>query len=208
MFAVIAETTDYPLLHKLEGTECKTECDRLALGLPGRDPVASRMAVPPALPAGRTYHVSASGSDGNPGTLGLPFATVNKALEVSRAAGPVAAGQEVLIQLASGRYELASTIAVGSADAANGPLRIKAATPGGTIISGGKPISGFTMVTDPSVLARLPTEALGKVMQCSLSALGISDSADLCVNGVKQPIARWPNLGYVPVGTVTDNGCA
>ena len=177
VFAVIAETTDYPLLHKLEGSECKTECDRLALGLPGRDPVASRVAVPAALPAGRTYHVSASGSDGNPGTLGQPFATVNKALEVSRAAGPVAAGEEVLIQLASGRYELANTIAVGSADSANGPLRIKAATPGGTIISGGRRLTGFTAVTDSSVLARLPAEAQGKVMQCSLSALGITDYA-------------------------------
>ena len=206
VFEVIAETTDYPLLHKLEGSECKTECDRLALGLPGRDPVASRVAVPPALPAGRTYHVAASGSDGNPGTLGQPFATVNKALEASRAAGPVAAGEEVLIQLAGGRYELASTISLSSADSANGPLRIKAASPGGTILSGGKPISGFTPVTAPSVLARLPTEALGKVMQCSLSALGITDSTDLCVNGVKQPVARWPNLGYVPVGTVTDPG--
>jgi len=207
VFAVIAATTDYPLLHKLEGAECKTECDRLAQGLPGRDPVASRMAVPSPLPAGRTYHVAANGSDGNPGTLAQPFATVNKALEANRAAGPVAAGQEVLIQLATGRYELANTISLGSADSANGPLRIMAATPGETIISGGKLLSRFTPVTDPSVLARLPTEALGKVMQCSLSALGITDYAtDLSINGVAQPQARWPNLGFVPIAQVTDRG--
>ena len=206
VFAVIAATTDYPMLHKLEGSECKTECDRLALGLPGRDPTESQVAVPAALPAARTYYVAANGSDGNPGTLGQPFATVNKALEVSRAAGPVAAGQEVLIQLASGRYELASTISLSSADSANGPLRIKAATPGGTIISGAKPLSGFTMVTNPSVLARLPTEAQGKVVQCTLSALGITGLTGLSVNGVNQPVAHWPNLGYVPVGTLTDPG--
>ncbi len=210
VFAVIAETTDYPLLHQLEGAECKTECARLELGLPGRDPVASRVALPPPLPAGRTYHVSASGSDGSPGTLAQPFATVNKALEANRAAGPVEAGQEVLIQLASGRYELTHTISLGGADSANGPLRIIAATPGGTIISGSKQLSGFTLVTDPSVLARLPAEALGKVMQCSLSTLGITDYGSvwdqISSGGVVQPLARWPNSGFVPIARVSDNG--
>jgi hypothetical protein len=208
---VIAETTDYPLLHKLEGSECKIECDRLALGLPGRDPVASQVAVPTALPAGRIYHVAANGSDGNPGTIGQPFATVNKALEASRAAGPVAAGEEVLIQLASGRYELANTISLGSADSANGPLRIMAATSGGTLISGGKRLTGFTAVTDSSIVARLPAEAQGKVMQCSLSAQGIADYGSirdmkLYAGGAAQPLARWPNSGFVPIAAVIDPG--
>ena len=143
VFELIAATAEYPKVHQLEGTECKTECDRLALGLPGRDPAASRVEVPPALPAARTYYVAAGGSDGNPGTQGQPFATVNKALEANRAAGPVAPGEAVLIQLANGRYELASTISLSSADSANGPLHIKAATPGGAVISGSKPLTGI-----------------------------------------------------------------
>ena len=123
-----------------------------------------------------------------------------------------------MIQLANGRYELANTISLSSADSANGPLHIKAATPGGAVISGSKRLTGFTAVTDTSVLARLPAEAQGKVMQCSLSALGITDygaigrgpgymqNVNLYANGVRQTLARWPNSGLIKMGDVVDPG--
>ncbi|MEI6077850.1 MAG: autotransporter-associated beta strand repeat-containing protein, partial [Verrucomicrobiota bacterium] len=220
VFGVIAATTDYPMVHKLEGAECKAECDRLALGLPGRDPMANQVAVPTALPRGRTYYVATNGSDSNPGTLAQPFATVNKALAANRAAGPVVAG-EVLIQIGNGRYALTNTISLSSADSAIGPLHLKAATPGGVMISGSKRLTGFTLVTNASILARLPAEAQGKVMQCSLAALGITDYGsiqafgggffpnpvvNLYVNGVPQTLARWPNSGFVQIASLVNPG--
>jgi autotransporter-associated beta strand protein len=215
IFGAIAATGEYPRIHQIEGAECKAECDRLARGLPGRDPEASRVRVPAAPTPGRVLYVAPNGNDANPGTRAQPFASVNQALAANRAAGAVAGGTTIL--MAAGRYPLADTIALTSADSgpgADAPLSIRAATPGTAVISGGKRLTGFTAVTDKSVLARLPLEARGKVMQCDLPALGITDygsiqeqpMVNLSVNGVPQTLARWPNSGFVRVGDMVDSG--
>ncbi|MCX7827554.1 MAG: hypothetical protein N2689_18655, partial [Verrucomicrobiae bacterium] len=41
--------------------------------------------------------------------------------------------------------------------------------------TGGARVSGFTRVTDPAVLARLPQESRGKVWQADLNAQGLGD---------------------------------
>jgi autotransporter-associated beta strand protein len=215
IFGNIAAITEYPRIHQIEGAECKIECDRLTLGLPGRDPEASKVRVTAAPQPGRTLHVAPHGDAANPGTLAQPFATVNQALAANRAAGPVAGGASIV--LAAGRYPLANTIALTRADSgagADAPLSIRASTPGTAVISGSKRLSGFTVVTDGSVLARLPAEAQGKVMQCSLADLGITDYGsiqehpvvNLSVNGVPQTLARWPNSGFVRIGGMVDRG--
>jgi autotransporter-associated beta strand protein len=214
IFATIAANIEYPKIHQIEGAECKAECERLAQGLPGRDPEASRVRVTPAPKPGRVFHVAPDGNDANPGTLEQPFATVKQALAANRAAGAAAGG--TAIELAAGRYPLSETIALTEADSGkpDAPLSIRAATPGTAVISGGKRLAGFTEVTNKSVLARLPVEARGKVMECNLSALGITDfgsiqeqpMVNLAVNGVPQNLARWPNSGFVRVGNMVDNG--
>ncbi len=215
VFDTIAGITEYPKIHQIEGAECKTECDRLALALPGRDPETNRVRVTAAPAPGRMLYVSPNGNDANPGTLGQPFATVNQALAANRAAGPVAGG--TAIELAAGRYPLASTISLTSTDSGSGPdapLSIRATTPGTAVISGSKRLTGFTAVTNTSILARLPAEAQGKVMQCSLTALGITDygsiqeqpMVNLSVNGVPQNLARWPNSGFIRIGGMVDGG--
>ncbi len=215
IFEVISANKGYPRIHQMEGAECKIECDRLAQKLPGRDPEASRVRVTAAPTPGRILYVAANGNDANPGTRAAPFATVNRALTANRAAGAVAGGTTIL--LAAGRYPLTETIALTNADSGSGPdapLSIRAATPGTAVISGSKRLTGFAAVTDKSVLARLPEEARGKVMQCNLSAQGITDfgsiqeqpMVNLSVNGVLQTLARWPNSGFVRVGDMVDNG--
>ncbi|QTN32975.1 autotransporter-associated beta strand repeat-containing protein [Akkermansiaceae bacterium] len=214
IFGVIANNKEYPKIHQIEGAECKAECDRLAQGKPGRDPEVSRVRVTPAPKPGRTLHVAPDGKDTNPGTRELPFATVNQALAANRAAGAVAGG--TAIELAAGRYPLGETIALTDADSGkpDAPLSIRVATPGTAVISGSKRLTGFTAVTEKSVLARLPEEARGKVLQCNLTELGITDfgsiqeqpMVNLAVNGVPQNLARWPNSGFVRVGTMVDNG--
>jgi autotransporter-associated beta strand protein len=214
-FETIAANKQYPKIHQMEGAECKEECDRLARKLPGRDPEASRVRVTPAPTPGRILHVAPDGNDTNPGTREKPFATVNRALAANRAAGAVAGG--TALELAAGRYPISETITLTDADSATGPdapLSIRTAQPGTAVISGSKRLTGFTVVTDKSVLARLPLEARGKVMQCNLKALGITDygsiqeqpMVNLSVNGVPQNLARWPNSGFVKVGNMVDNG--
>lgn len=215
IFGAIAAIKEYPRIHQMEGAECKTECDRLARKLPGRDPQSSRVRVPAAPTPGRVVYVASNGNDANPGTRTAPFATVNRALAANRAAGAVAGGTTIL--MAAGRYPLANTITLTNADSGSGadaPLSIRAATPGTAVISGSKRLTGFTAVTDKSVLARLPQEARGKVMRCNLAALGITDygliqeqpMVNLSVSGVPQTLARWPNSGFVRIGDMVDNG--
>jgi autotransporter-associated beta strand protein len=215
VFGTIAAIKEYPRIHQMEGAECKTECERLAQKLPARDPEASQVRVTPAPTPGRILYVAPDGNDANPGTREKPFATVNRALAANRAAGSLAGG--AAIELAAGHYQLAETIKLAEADSGSGPsapLSIRAATPGTAVISGGKRLSGFAPVTDKSLLARLPIEARGKVMECNLKALGITDygsiqeqpMVNLSVNGVLQTLARWPNSGFVRIGDMVDNG--
>ena len=221
VFAVIAAASDYPKIHQLEGAECKVEADRLALGLAARDPETSRVRVPATPAPGRILHVAMNGNDSNPGTLAQPVATVARALAVNRAAGPTAGG--TAIQLAVGRYVLTNTIALTSADSgtSNAPLSIRAESPGAAVLSGSRRLTGFTVVTNASVLARLPAEAQGTVMQCNLVTLGITDFGsiqgfgggylpdpvvNLYVNGVPQTLARWPNSGFVPIAGIVNPG--
>ena len=221
VFGVIAATEEYPKVHQLEGVECKDEADRLALGLPARDPEATRVRVPVAPAPGRILYVATNGNDGNPGTLAQPLATVAGALAVNRAAGPVAGG--TAIQLAAGRYGLTNRIALTSADSgtSNAPLSLRAESPGAAVISGGRLLTGFTLVTNAAILARLPAEAQGKAMQCNLAALGITDfgsiqgfstfhalqpMVNLYVNGVPQTLARWPNTGFAQIAGIVNSG--
>lgn len=220
-FAAIAAKAEYPQHQRDEAAECQVEANRQAQGLAGRDPETSRVRVPSAPTPGRTLHVSPTGSDSNPGSSSQPFATLGAALAANRLAGPVAGGAE--IQLADGIYPITSTIDLTNADSgmSGAPLTIRAANPGKAVLSGGKRLTGFQTVTDPALLARLPAEAQGKVMQCNLTALGISDlgaiqdwnwskplgtTVGLYVNGVPQTLARWPNTGLVPISALVDGG--
>ena len=89
------------------------------------------------------------------------------------------------------------------------------------MLYGGTRLSGWTVVNDPAVLERLPDEARGKVFQCDLKKLGITDFGRITVagygkpqqpemllycNGRKQTLARWPNSGYVEVKKVINPG--
>ena len=52
------------------------EMERLARGLPARDPHASRMAVPRITRFAAEVWVGPEGTDANPGTAARPFATL------------------------------------------------------------------------------------------------------------------------------------
>ena len=86
---------------------------------------------------------------------------------------------------------------------------------GTVVFYGGRRLRDFRPVTDPAVLKRLPDEARGKVWQCDLKALGITDYGHLKVRGFAQPpspptlelyvdrvpmtLSRWPNEGFVGI---------
>ena len=221
----IAAGTGYPDVHRHEAAQCLGELDRTVKGLPARDPAATHTKVSPSPAPGRELFVAPDGSDANPGTAERPFATLAKARDSVRALlakGPVTGG--VAVTLKPGEYRITETLALTAADSgtAGTPVVYRAQRKGAAVLYGGTRITGFEPVTDPNVLSRLPEEARGKVRQCNLKAMGITDYGELKVRGFGQPpspptlevyvdgaattLARWPNEGFVRPTKLVDPG--
>ena len=221
----IKTNTAYPPVHRYEAEEILNEMDRVAQGLPARDVMASRTKTPPVGKFAVEFFVAPTGNDVNPGTKEKPFASLEKARGAIRALkskgallGPVG------VSLLPGEYPVKGTFELTSADSGTetAPIIYRADKKGTAVLYGGVRLSGFTTVTDPAVLKRLPEEAKGKVFQCDLKKLGIHDyspltergygvkapasTLELFFNGTPQTLARWPNSGFVNGGKVLEAG--
>ncbi len=111
------------------------------------------------------FHVAPNGNDANPGTLNKPFATLEKARDAVRVFRQVgnAVGKPVTVWLHGGVYQPEQTLVLGPQDSGseNAPVRYCAA-PGETpVISGGRAIKGWKLLTETP--AGLPEAAKGKV---------------------------------------------
>ncbi len=221
-FRLIAADAAYPDVHRAEATECLAELERVTKSMSARDPEASRVRVPAPPKPGRVLYVKADAREDGDGSKHSPFSSLAAALENARNSDRVSGGTTIL--LAPGRYPVTERIHIpkeltGTADS---PLVIRAATPGSATLYGGKVLKGFSPVSDPAVLRRLPHEARGRVLQCNLKSLGVSDYGELAVrgfgqgdspptlelfaNGKAQTLARWPNAGLVKAGKLVDPG--
>jgi hypothetical protein len=211
-YARVKEIPGVPASHVWEADQCMRELERVAQGLPARDPAEGR-TTPPALPSpGLAFYLSPNGDDANPGTTAKPFATLARAREAARKAsanGLPAGGIAVVAR--GGEYPVKECFKLGAEDSGT-PERpvVYRAWPGESPrFSGGARLSGFQVVRDQAVLNRLPPEVRGKVWQANLRALGITDygtvagrgtRAELFFNGRPLPLARWPNAGFLKVG--------
>ncbi len=216
-----------PDSHQLEARERLAEVARLEAGRPADDPTQSRTPVPPLAPAVLTVWVAPTGSDDGPGTVARPLATLQGArdlLRARRAAGTLPVGP-VVVKVQPGEYVLAQTFSLEARDTGSeaSPISYQASERGTARFTGGVSLTGFRPVTDPAVLARLPEEARGKVMQVDLRARGVSDfgqlkphgfgfgavpHTELYCNGRPLTLARWPNDGYVKTGPVAEPATA
>ena len=163
-----------------------------------------------------TLFVSTTGSDGNPGTRGRPFATIGRArdaIRAARAAGKWRGG--ITVEVAAGRYELTEPLTFGPADsgAVRSPVEYRAQKGAQVRILGGRSISGWKPVTDAAQHSRLAPEARGHVVQSDLTALGVTDlqginstqvyqsdpGIELFFGGKPMTLARYPNEGYMHI---------
>ncbi len=224
-YARLGALSDAPPHHRAEAEECLREIERVEKGLPGRDPAASRIALPdPPKPAAEVF-VAPHGSDQNPGSRERPFATLERARDAVRAMrrdGTLPPGG-VAVVVRGGRYRRTQTfhLAADDSGAAQSPIVYRAA-PGETpVFSGGATIAGFQPVRDAAILARLPEASRGKVVQLDLKSQGVTDLGELrprgfgrsetpmlelFFDGRPMPVARWPNEGFLRVGKVIDAG--
>lgn len=159
-------------------------------------------------------HVAPSGKDTWSGSPTEPFATLERARDEIRqrkqAEGLPADGVTVLLH--GGDYFRGEVLKLEELDSgtAEAPI-VYAAVEGETVVlNAAKTVTGFTPITDPKVLERLPAEARGKVMQTVLGPQGITDfgkiglrtrqspqaGLELFVDSKPMTLARWPNEGF------------
>jgi len=208
-----------------EVEEGEGEASRLRAGLPAADPLAGRVRLPKQPAPGQTLYVAPNGSDAGRGTRAQPFATLERARDAIRTlkvhGGLPRGGVRVVVR--GGAYRLRKTFVLSVQDSGDAirPIVYRAA-PGETpVFDAGARVRGFAPVRDQAVLARLPSEAQGHVLQTDLKAQGITDLGAfepggfasargfkthpllwLYFNGAALPLAGWPDNGFVPIVAV------
>ena len=172
-----------------------------------------------------TIYVSVDGNDSWTGTCAKPaqgdgpFRTLERARDAIRqrkAAGGLAAGG-VVVEVAGGTYCLDKPFELTASDSGTPECPITyRAQPGAEVrLVGGRVVSNFAPVNDPSALARLDETARGHVLQADLKAAGVTDlgkqdwstskggaGLELFYQDRPMTLARWPNNGFTPIVNV------
>lgn len=222
-YAKVMAMSDAPSHHKWEAQERIRELERIEAGLPPRDPATSRIKNNNLPKPAVELFVSQKGSDTNPGDRRQPFATLERARDEIRKLkknGTLPTGG-IAVYVRYGEYKVTRTFKLTAEDSGTegAPIVYRAYGKEAPRFTGGIGISGFTRVTDPAVLSRLPEESRGKVWQVDLKAQGISDIPafepkgtygarprkplmELFFNGRPMEVSRWPNDSFVNTGEV------
>jgi len=222
----IAGASQLNPVHRWEAEELAREMERLAQGLPRRDPTWHR-TPPPVFPKpGLELHVSPTGKDANPGTAEAPLASLagarDRIRQIKKKGGLPPGGVTVWVH--GGIYPVLQTLELTEEDsgASDSPIVYRANENETPVLTGGAVLSGFQPVGNPEILKRLPEEARNKVIQVDLRANGIADFGslgprgfglagypthpwvDVYVNDQPGTLARWPNDGFVTIKGLTD----
>lgn len=212
-YARLQTMPDVPPHHRWEASERMLELDRVAAGLPARDPQRSRTALPKWPKPALTLYVATDGSDTNPGTKDRPLASpqqAQKRILAAKQSGALASGGAT-VYLRAGTYRLKESWNLAAEDSGTeqAPIVYRALEGETVRLSGSVSLSGFKAVVDPKVLAQLEESARAKVVQLDLRSLGITrygsltgqgKRPELFFNGRPMTLARWPNRDYLRVG--------
>jgi len=139
-----------------------------------------------------------------------PFATLERARDeirkLKRSGGLPPGG--ITVEVRGGTYQLQRALELTAEDSGSSraPVVYRARKGESVRLVGGRILSGFRPVTDPSILERLDPAARGKVMQVDLRAQGVTDfgspaggGLELFFRGRPMTVARWPNEGFVKI---------
>jgi hypothetical protein len=128
-----------------------------------------------------TFYVAPSGSDANPGTEAAPFKTITKAQKAVREINGTMTG-DIVVYLREGTYQLNSTVNFDERDGGKDGhyVRYKAYKGENPLITGGKPITGWTIHDETNNIWK--AEGVDGLFR------------QMYVNGKKAIRARFPNL--------------
>ncbi|MFZ5517578.1 MAG: right-handed parallel beta-helix repeat-containing protein [Candidatus Zhuqueibacterota bacterium] len=173
-----------------------------------------------------TLYISPFGNDAWSGALDRPnetnsdgpLATFHQASERIRELKKAESASSIVIRVRAGLYPFAETLRLDSLNAGDTESRIiwQNYGDGEVTVMGGKRLTGFEIVTDTSVLDRLPAPARGNVIQLDMTANGISDYGDITQRGApglelfsqgqRMTPARYPNEGWLTIADVPQTG--
>ena len=170
----------------------------------------------PLAAAARDVYVAQDGSDANPGTKDQPWASVAKAVEALRGAGPGT------IWIGPGEYYLEQGVAFDArhAGTADQPLTFRGTEPGRVRLTGARQVDGFRAITADEARTLISAEAKQHVLVAELPSQGFPPLRPLpdkhrdhgleevlCGDRLLQS-ARWPNEGFVEFDKVLDSGAS
>ncbi len=175
------------------------------------------------------FHVSAVGSDENPGDEAQPFRSLERARDAIRAAtgrsttagAPGAGWDGAIIHLRGGLHVLSQPLRLDGRDSGTEarPLLIRPLRDETPVLGGGVPVppGAWKPVADPVVVARLNPAVRNIVRQLDLREIGVKEPGrlgipgsriDLVVGGVVQTLARWPASGWATVASLPQGAAA
>ena len=175
-----------------------------------------------------TFYVSLSGDDLWSGKLSEPnssktdgpFATLEKARDTIRKlkeSGPLSEGG-VTVYIRKGTYPLLETFKLTSEDSGTEyALVVWRAYPDEKVqLVGGKEVTGFMPIDDPSVIKRIDEAYHDKILKANLIVQGITNFGEITRRGgpgmelffqdKRMTLARWPNEGWTKIVDVPQTG--
>lgn len=109
------------------------------------------------------FYVAPGGDDGGPGTLEAPFATIQRAQDAVRAQGTDCDSRDITVYLRGGVYYLDAPLVFTPADGGDEKrvVTYKAYEGETPVLSGGRPVTGWTRAEGDQWTAVLPEVAAG-----------------------------------------------
>lgn len=177
--------------------------------------VAGLIVVWPLVAGAKDVYVAKTGSDDAPGTKDKPLATIAKAVDLMRGAGPGT------IWIGEGQYELQQGIVLDAkhGGTAEKPLMIRGAAPGKTILSGARAVRNFQPISAAEAKRLISKEAQKHVLVADLRSQGFPPLETMPPTyrpGLEEVIfgdqpmqsARWPNDGFAVFTETIDAGAS
>ncbi|MDX2082213.1 MAG: right-handed parallel beta-helix repeat-containing protein [Terrimicrobiaceae bacterium] len=181
------------------------------------------LLLAPAVHAGTVIHVSPDGRDTGSGRADAPFQTITRARDQIRSLKAEGQRGPFTIEMAPGTYAIRETIEFLAQDSGyeESPVTYRSSSGRSAILKGGRtvPLSQFTKVSDPAIVARLDESARNHVLALSLDKSGIEHDGpfppvfrdrggifELFDGKGRLPLSRWPNEGYTTMGPVLSMG--
>lgn len=147
-----------------------------------------------------------------------PFLTIQRARDeirkIKKSGGLPKGG--IVVEIRGGTYELATSLALSAEDSGekDKPIVYRGHKGEEVRILGGQIVTGWQLVTDPAIFAKLDASARGKVLQADLKSQKITDLSEVkpgagwgtstaglevFFQNVPMTLARWPNKGFVKI---------